>query len=289
MNSLLDPSELAGVLRAHGLPPLDRFGQHFLVNADVLDAMVRAADSDPRTPIVEVGAGLGVLTRALARARAAPIVAVEIDRRLIPLLTDRVKEFPFVHVIAGDILRLSPSSLPLGPSASFDVIGNIPYNISARLLRHVLSWSPRPRRVTFLLDAAVATRITATPPDMNLLAVSVQVFAEPTIARSGIPPSAFVPQPKVQSAIVRLDTRRVPLVPDGDAPVFFSLVRAGFAQRRKMLKSALGALWRCSAADASARIKAAGIDPTRRAQTLTIAEWLTLTRASPRAPDGSRT
>lgn len=274
---LLHPETLREYLRSHGLPPLDRFGQHFLVDEDILERIVQAIDPTLERPLIEIGAGLGVLTNALARSQqtVAPLVAVELDRRLIPLLKERVQQFSHVHVIEADILKQSPQSLL--PTAyalrPYDVVGNIPYNITAKLLRHVLSWNPAPRRITFLVDAAVAERVTAEPPDMSLLAISVQVNTEPSIVGPRIPPSAFLPPPAVHSAILQLKLRPSPLVSPDAQKDFFRLVRAGFSQKRKMLSNTLAPLWRLKPTAAADMLRAADIDPTRRAQTLTIDEW----------------
>ncbi|MDP3685228.1 MAG: rRNA adenine N-6-methyltransferase family protein, partial [bacterium] len=195
---LLDPQRLSAYLQTHHLGPLQRFGQHFLIDAEVLNAMVAASETDLEIPTIEIGAGLGVLTRALARERElrigkgerkiAPLLAVERDRRLIPLLTERVREFRSVHAVAADILGLdvvkhfsflnSHFSIP-----PYDVIGNIPYNITAPIFRKFLTQATRPRRLTFLTDQAVAEAIAAKPPHMSIRAISVQVFAEPRIVR----------------------------------------------------------------------------------------------------------
>lgn len=286
---LLDATRLATYLREHTLPPLHRFGQHFLVDADVLHSIVEASDTDPAIPVIEIGAGLGVLTRALAREReqatgsrqrgTAPLIAVELDRRLIPLLKERTKEFPSVHVMHGDILKLElpevfRRTMPHAPfPMPYDVIGNIPYNITAPILKKFLTKEPRPRRVTLLVDHSVAEAIAAEPPQLSIRAISVQVFAEPTISRGRIPPSAFVPPPEVASALLTLRTRTTPLVAAEEESMFFRLVRAGFSQKRKTLANALAATARIPTANAAARLRRADIDPSRRAQTLSIAEW----------------
>lgn len=285
---LLDATRLAAFLRGHRLPPLDRFGQHFLVDPDVLADIVTATATDPRVPVMEVGAGLGVLTRALARAReerrkengersVAPLIAVELDRRLIPLLIKRTKEFPSVRVVQEDILRLNLARREYGSwkleAGNYDVVGNVPYNITAPLLRKFLDHPPRPRRMTILVDEAVADAIVARPPRTSLRAVSAQVFAEPTIVRRGIPPTAFVPPPAVRSAILVLVPRARALVAPDEERAFFRLVRAGFSQKRKMLGNALAAAARIAPAEAAACLRRAGVDPARRAQTLHIEEW----------------
>lgn len=278
---LLDPAGLREYLRAHRLPPLDRFGQHFLVDDGVLRDMVAASEPDPAVPVLEIGAGLGVLTRALARVReerrkengersVAPLIAVELDRRLVPLLKDRSREFSSVQVVQADILKFPVSSFQ---SPVFDVIGNIPYNLTGALLRKFLGSPPRPRRMTLLMDDAVADAVTAQPPDMSVRAVSVQAFAAPRVVRRRIPPSAFIPPPAVHSAIVSLVPRSELLVSPREERAFFRLVRAGFSQKRKVLSNALAATYRLRPADAAVRLRSARIDPRRRAETLSLDEW----------------
>lgn len=284
---LLDQGELRRALTQYRLPPLERFGQHFLVDADVLQSIVAAAETHPSVPVIEIGAGLGVLTRALAQVReqgvgsrereCAPLIAVELDRRLIPILTERVRSFPSVHVAHADILKTDVKSLLSPPysllSHQYDVVGNIPYNITAPILRRFLGAPPRPRRLTFLVDDAVAEAIAATPPDMSVRAISVQVYADAHIARRRIPPSAFVPPPAVHSAVIALTTRVKPHVTPEQEEAFFRLVRAGFSQRRKTLANALAATERIAPREAAARLTRARLDPRRRAETLTIDEW----------------
>jgi 16S rRNA (adenine1518-N6/adenine1519-N6)-dimethyltransferase len=273
--------------------PLHRFGQHLLIDRRVLTEIVAASTTDPQIPVIEIGAGTGVLTQALAKARqaavssgqpsAAPLIAVEIDQRLIPLLTERVKGLPHTMVVHADILKMPVEELLTAahcprPTA-YDVIGNIPYNITAPILKKFLAHEPRPRRMTLLLDEAVADVLVAEPPHVSIRAISVQVYAIPTVIRRRIPPSAFVPPPAVHSAIVSLATRPEPLIPAEDERAFFRLVRAGFSQKRKTLANALAATYRLKPSVISARLRAASIEPTRRAQTSSIDEWKNLLSA----------
>lgn len=302
MDELLSQDGLEAYLKHHGLPLLDRFGQNFLIDENVLRQIVDAINPDPKVPIIEIGAGLGVLTLAIAEAMTTrgtgnrvqgtgQIFSVELDRRIVPLLKHRTKKIPNIKVIEGDILNLYPelifsnqtqieSPVPrtLSPEP-FQVVGNIPYNITSKLIRHILGWTPRPRSITFLVDAEVAKRITAEPGEMSVLAISVQVFAEPKIVGPIVLPTAFVPQPKVKSAVLRMETRAVPLVTVELQKQFFSLVKGGFAQKRKTLQNSLHALWHCSGEEAANILKQAGIDPTRRAQTLSIEEWINILAA----------
>lgn len=287
-------------LHTHRLPPLDRFGQHFLVDGDVLAEILAAIETDPAVPVIEVGAGLGVLTRALAHARqqaagsrqpVAPLIAVELDRRLVPLLRERVRAFPHVRVAQEDILRTDVGALLKTRNSElqtpYDVVGNIPYNITAPLLQKFLG-PPRlprtdaarlvrgPRRMTLLLDRAVAAVLAARPPRMSIRTIAAQAYAKVCVERDKIPPSAFVPPPTVSSAIVVLKTLKKPQISAQRAAAFFRLVRAGFSQKRKTLANALAATYRMAPADAAARLRRADIDPRRRAQTLSIEEWVRL-------------
>lgn len=286
-DDLLDPVYLQQYLRENNLPLFERFGQNFLVDPFVLEQIVKAIDPKPNMPIIEIGPGLGVLTLAMADAMTRGVIdenkgienifAVELDNRIVPLLKDRTKDYPQIKIINDDILRFSPKSLETTPYTlhpPYNVIGNIPYNITSKILQHVLSWKPQPTAITLLMDAEVAKRVTATPPNMSVLATSVQVFAEPKIIEPIILPEAFLPQPKVKSAVVKMEIRENPLVPEYLQKPFFSLVKGGFAQKRKTLQNSLRALWRCSGEEAAERLRSAKIDPERRPQTLSITEWL---------------
>jgi len=315
MDELLSQEGLENYLKHHGLPLLDRFGQNFLIDHKVLDQIVSAVNPDPTVPIIEIGAGLGVLTLAIAeamsegtgdRVQAAQqgeprpdgrgtgrIFAIELDRRIVPLLKHRTKKISSVKIIEGDILNLYPEKIFGANETSeqpvpcdlypvpYQVVGNIPYNITSKLIRHILGWKLRPRSITFLMDSAVAKRITALPGEMSVLAISVRIFAEPRIVGPVILPTAFVPQPKVKSAILRIETRGKPLVPEELQKQFFSLVKGGFAQKRKTLQNSLRALWHCSGEEAGKILKKAKIEPSRRAQTLSIDEWLQILRVIP--------
>lgn len=245
-------------------------GQHILIDDDVLSLMVDSANAPPGEAIIEPGAGLGALTEALAKDRqindAAAIIAVERDTRFIPHLQNRLKHFPHVRIHTGDILELFPHAiLPTHP-LPYHVVGNIPYAISARLIRHVLSWSPPPTRITFLIDNEVAKRVISIPPHANLLSVSVEIFAEAHIIKNNIPPEVFIPQPKVQSAILQITPRTTPLVPPEEQERVFKSIKKGFSQRRKMIKNSIGE---------HVAVKA-GIDPSRRPQTLSVEEWIAM-------------
>jgi len=266
------PPNAATLLKQYGLHADKRLGQNFLEDALALESIAAAAGIESTDAVLEIGAGLGSLTWHLA-AFAREVVAVELDEKLIPVLGGVLKPYANVCLIRGDILDFSPKDLGLPPD--YIVAANIPYNITSAIIRHLLESDPKPRRIVLTIQKEVAERICETPPDMSLLALSVQVYGKPSIA-AHIPASAFFPAPKVDSAVVRIEIHPKPLIPSPLLPVFFKLIKAGFSQKRKKLRNSLSAGLHIQPADAEALLTRGGIDPQRRAETLSIDEWSTL-------------
>jgi 16S rRNA (adenine1518-N6/adenine1519-N6)-dimethyltransferase len=240
-----------------------------------LGKIVTAAQLTPRDVVLEVGAGLGHLTRLLAR-QAGRVIAVELDDRLMPILRDQLAGCDNVELIAGDILDLSPFSLLSPLSADYKVVANLPYYITSAVLQHFLEGKPPPVRMVVTVQYEVAQRITAQPGDMSLLAVSVQFHGHPQIV-ARVKAGTFYPRPEVDSAIVRVDRHSVPPVDVLDVRTFFAVVKAGFAQRRKQLHNSLSAGLRRSRTEVVAALEAAGVDPRRRPETLSLEEWAAIT------------
>lgn len=271
--------DVPALLRRHGLRPDRRLGQNFLADPALLERIVRAAGVTADDVVLEIGPGLGTLTRHLARA-AREVIAVELDARLLPALREAIAPCSNVRLIQGDILQFDPVELVGG--RDYLVAANIPYNITSAVLRHLLEAEPRPRRVVLTVQQEVAMRVCAGPGGMSLLAVSVQVYGEPQIVER-IPAGAFYPAPEVDSAVLRIETRREPLFAPQIRAEVFRLARAGFQQKRKTLRNALsGGLGR-PPAEVEAALRAAGIDPMRRAETLSLEEW---GRLAERLPGG---
>lgn len=262
------------LLRQHNLRPDRRLGQNFLVDDNALRKVVAAAEIQPDMEVLEVGAGLGSLTRYLA-IQSAAVTAVELDQRLLPILKRVLDPYGNVAVVEGDILDLDPGDL-MG-EAPYQVVANIPYYITSAVIRHLLEARQQPRALVLTVQKEVAERICAGPGDMSLLALSVQVYGQPEIC-GRIPAGAFYPVPKVDSAIVRVDLAREPVVPVELLDLFFRLAKAGFSQKRKTLRNSLagGMHWRADRAEML--LEAAGINPQRRAETLLVVEWERLTR-----------
>lgn len=222
--------------------------------------------------VLEIGAGLGSLTCTLAES-AGHVTAVEIDRKLIPILSEVVSGYPNIDVVFGDMLKLDPEKL-MGLSG-YIVVANIPYYITSALIKHLLSGSNKPKRMVLTIQKEVAARICAQAGDYSLLSLSVQVYGSPQVMLH-IPAAAFYPSPKVDSATLRIDLYPEPLIPTEQLDCFFQLARFGFSQKRKTLRNTLSAGLHWNGDQAADLLKSAGIDPGRRAQTLELAEWRTL-------------
>jgi 16S rRNA (adenine1518-N6/adenine1519-N6)-dimethyltransferase len=274
----LPPLNAAAILRTHGLRPDKSLGQNFLQDSYALEKITAAAEILPTDTVLEVGPGLGALTRHLAVA-AKQVIAVELDERLLPALRETIIGYTNIEIIHGDMLKLAPAKIV--PVSDYLVVANIPYYITSALLRHLLETTPRPRRVVLTVQKEVAERICAAPGDMSLLALSVQVYGQPRVAAL-IPAGAFYPAPNVDSAVVRIDLSPAPFIPYTLLDTFFALAKAGFSQKRKQLRNSLSAGMRKSPAEMEETLRAAGIDPMRRAETLSLQEWRELTARSAR-------
>jgi 16S rRNA (adenine1518-N6/adenine1519-N6)-dimethyltransferase len=265
-----------GLLKQWDLRPSKGLGQNFLLDQAVLAKIVTAADLTPDDVVLEIGAGLGTLTRQLARS-AGKVIAVELDRRLMPVLQSVLGDLDNVTLIQGDILALDPAVLISAASNQYKVVANLPYYITSAILRHLLEASLKPQRMVVTVQREVAERIVAKPGQMSLLAVSVQFYGRPQLLFR-IRPGSFYPSPGVESAVVRIDLHAAPPVPVEDADAFFYIVRAGFVQRRKQLRNTLAAGLGRPPDEVAIQLRDVGVDPRRRAQALSLEEWARITR-----------
>lgn len=265
----IPPLNAADLLKRFGLRANKRLGQNFLQEPYALEKIVQAAEIHPTDTVLEIGPGLGSLTRYLAAA-AQEVIAVELDGKLFPPLETVIAPYHNIQLVHGDILGIEPKEII--EQSDYLVVANIPYNITSAVIRHLLESSPKPRRIVLTIQKEVAERICAGPGNMSLLALSVQVYGQPRIAMH-IPASAFFPAPKVDSSVLVVDIYSSPSVDESLLDIFFQLIKAGFSQKRKKLRNSISAGMRQSPAETEKLLHAADIDPQRRAETLSLEEW----------------
>jgi 16S rRNA (adenine1518-N6/adenine1519-N6)-dimethyltransferase len=264
------------LLDAYNIAPKKSLGQNFLHDPNTLEKIIDAAEISPEDTLLEIGPGTGALTVGLAQS-AGQVVAVEIDERMLPILGRQLGDFHNVQVHHGDFLKLDLADL-VGDKP-YTVVANLPYYITNLILRKLLESSHKPRRLVITIQAEVAERIVAKPGDMSILAVSVQFYGTPKIV-TRLNPAVFYPRPEVFSAVLRVDIHPHNLYDVPDDKTFFKVVRAGFSQKRKQLKNALSAGLALSHSQTESILMAAQIDPMRRAETLALPDWVTLTRVA---------
>ncbi len=269
---LTNIQELRNLLYAHHMRPNKAFGQNFLMDRSILLRIVEAAEIHPGDQVLELGAGTGVLTRELAK-RARRVVAVELERNMLSLLGETTRNFTNVELIERNLLYVDPADI-FG-SEPYKLVANLPYYITAPTFRHFLESANPPRLIVVMVQYEVAQRIVAEPGDLSLLGVSIQFYGKPKII-THVPARAFYPAPKVDSAILRIDMKdEIPLTRE-QRDSFFRLVQAGFSERRKQLHNSLTHGLHRKDLEVRATLLAANIDPSRRAETLSIEDWLRL-------------
>ena len=284
----IGPEVVERYLRHHGLAARKRLSQNHLVDGEVLDAIVEAAEPTPGRPVLEIGPGIGILTGALLAA-GAYVTAVEVDARLAAHLRERFEGETRFHLVEADALDVPVDELVRGP---YDLVANLPYHITSPVLHHVLEAETRPERFVLMVQREVAERIASPPGGMSYLSVFVQYHADVRVLRV-VPASAFEPAPEVESAVLVGSTRprRLDAAAEED---LWRLVQAGFRERRKMIHNVLPRqLPSVGEGRFSAALEALGIARDRRPQTLSVDEWLALAAAlgpldassEPGAPD----
>jgi 16S rRNA (adenine1518-N6/adenine1519-N6)-dimethyltransferase len=246
-------------------------GQHWLRDRDVLAHIADCADLSPNDTVLEIGPGLGTLTSELLR-QAGKVVAVEFDAELARKLPG---QFPGkrLEVINTDILKFNLSILPTG----YKVVANVPYYITSKIVQMLMTAENKPSIAVLLVQKEVAERLAAKPGDMSILAISAQVFADVTLGDK-VPAEFFTPPPKVDSQVVILETRQIPFFTDVNEADFFRTVKAGFSAKRKKLRSSLSGGLKLSKPQVEELLKKANINPDDRAETLSLDDWVRLTK-----------
>lgn len=269
------PGQLRRLMGTERLRPRKALSQNFLTDAAALDAIVAAAELEPGDRVVEVGPGLGVLTRRLLAAGAS-VIAVELDPRLAEYLRRELYGVDRFELIEADALSLHPRDL--AGDRPFKLVANIPYHITSPLLHEFLGADRPPELTVLLVQAEVAERVAAPPGRMSYLSVFVQNITDAEVV-ARVPAAAFEPAPEVDSAVLRLRLRPAPVVGPGDArKAFHRVVQAGFRQRRKQVHNGLSRELPVDRSAVTAALDACEVDPERRPQTLTVDEWACLAR-----------
>lgn len=252
--------------------PNKSLGQNFLFDADILSTIAGYGELAKSDVVLEIGPGLGTLTAQLCQ-QAGRVVAVEYDQNLANQLTDNVTKLlgykpDNLEIINDDILRFDIAKLP----ANYKVVANIPYNITSKIIEKLWSGDNRPSVAVLLVQREVAERLAAEPGRLSVLAISAQIFSTVSLGVV-VPAKLFTPVPKVDSQVVIMHRRPRPLINPGQLEQFFYVVKAGFSEKRKKLRSSLAVGLRTNKAEAERLLVEANIDPNKRAQELSIADW----------------
>jgi 16S rRNA (adenine1518-N6/adenine1519-N6)-dimethyltransferase len=257
----------------HNIKPSRGLGQNFLVDEHVMQKLVIAAHIQPEDTVLEIGPGAGFLTQKLARI-AQQIIAVEKDKKMVEILRSTLTEFENVDIVHADALKIDYTKYEILDTA-YKLVANLPYYITAPTIRKFLEAEYQPQSMTFIIQKEVARRICAKPPDMSILAVSVQFYAAAKII-AFIKPSSFWPQPHVQSAIIHIVPRKQ--TPPVSPKEFFRAVKAGFSHPRKQLINNLSAGLNHSREQTASWLEKNSIEPARRAETLSAQDWINLVK-----------
>ena len=250
-------------------------GQNFLADHNALVKIVRDSGVGPTDQVLEIGAGLGSLTRLLADS-AQSVTAIEIDAHLFPALEEVTAPFSNIRLVKGDILEIPPETL--FQEDGYLVIANIPYYITSAVIRHLLEAKARPTKLVLTMQREVAERITNRDEKMSLLSLSVLVYGIPRIS-SQIPAQCFYPAPKVDSSVLVVDLYEEPLLTQPETDALFKLAHAAFNQKRKMLRNSLRPLLGADIDAVTLALEQAGIAPDARPENLTLDDWVRLVKA----------
>jgi len=270
------PKVIKEILEKYQAKPLKGLGQNFLIDKNVLQKIIEASNLKPTDTVLEIGPGIGTLTQALA-GKVDRVISVEKDSVMAKILNETLLNCKNVKVISGDILKTDVSSFKL-QALKYKVIANIPYYITSPLIRKLLEEKNPPQEMVLMVQKEVAQRICSKSPDINLLAVPVQFYAEPKII-SYVSKNCFWPSPKIDSAIIKITpkTLKEKVLPD----LFFKIVKAGFSQPRKQLIGNLSKGLNEKKEKISQWLEKNNIDPKSRAETLYIEDWKNLATSYP--------
>jgi 16S rRNA (adenine1518-N6/adenine1519-N6)-dimethyltransferase len=282
-DDIATPNKTNEVMKKHGFVLKKSLGQNFLIDHNILQKIVAAANLDPGKGALEIGPGIGALTQQLAKA-AGKVIAVEIDQRLLPILKETMQSYDNVQVIHGDVLKLSLEEIfqAFAPLPQVSVVANLPYYVTTPIVMKLLEARLPLENIVVMIQKEVALRMAAPPggKDYGSLSIAVQYYCDPELVMI-VPRTVFIPQPNVDSAVIKLKVRQKPPVEVADENWFFEVVQASFAQRRKTIaNNLLARFFTKETRDQLLPIlSACAIDPVRRGETLSIAEYARLSNA----------
>lgn len=278
--NLISKKNIKALLKKYQIHPSEQLGQNFLIDKNVVKKIIKAAELRPKDIVLEIGPGIGVLTQKLANPRGQPlgltpgveVVAVEKDPKMVEILKETLKDFKNIEIINKDILKISNFEFLI---PNYKVVANLPFYITALIIRKFLESKHPPKEMVLIVQKEVAQRICSKPPKMNILAVSVQFYAKPKII-SYISKKSFWPSPKVNSAIIKIVPQKK--YKDVNIDLFFKIVKTGFSHPRKQLANNLSNGLKLNKQEANDLLLSNNIQPSQRAETLTIKDWIQLTK-----------
>ncbi len=264
------------LLAKYSISPTKRFGQHFLLDKGIMMVIIRTAEVNSGDTVVEVGPGLGEMTKLLA-SKVKRVIAIEVDESMVALLKEQLEGYDNIVLHRGDVLKFDFLSESQKWGEKLKVVSNLPYNISTQLLFRFVEMREVFSGITLMLQKEVAERIVAIPggKQYGVISVLLQIYCDASI-RCIVSPSSFYPRPKVESAVVRFDFLQNPRVEIGDEAIFRKVVKASFGHRRKTLKNALKTFFNMEEGEIEVDLRKAGIDMRRRGETLTLREFAAL-------------
>lgn len=275
--NLTSKQVVRNLLKKYDARPSKRLGQNFLIDKSVLKKIIKSANLCSKDIVLEIGPGIGTLTQGIAK-RVKKVIAIEKDRKMAEILKETLRDFKNVKVIEGDVLKIDPKYYILN-TKSYKIVANLPYYIVSPVIRKFLELTEaRPLEMVLMAQKEVAQRICAKPPKMSILAVSVQFYAKPEII-SYVSKKSFWPQPKVDSAIIKIVPRCSAYSSASFRERFFRIVRAGFSQPRKQLANNLSKRLKLNKEEVKEWLLKNKIKPSQRAETLKIEDWQNLTKS----------
>lgn len=261
-------------LRDNERRPLKGLGQNFLIDKAILSKIIKTADIKPTDIVIEIGPGLGVLTKELAK-RAKKVIAIEKDAKLAEMLKENLKEYNNLEIINSDILKLNPIPYTLHPTP-YKLVANLPYYITSPIIREFLEAKNKPELMVLMVQKEVSQRICAKPPQMSILSVSVQIYAQPKII-TYVSKNSFWPKPKIDSAIIEIKPKDKPNI---NADLFFEIIKAGFSQPRKQIGNNFAKnLSSLSKEQIENWLALNKIKSSQRAESLSIDDWVNLLKS----------